>query len=82
MADQIIRSEIPATTNQWFQAFRLVEQLIVAGWTVIESSDGSTADATDRWTANFGGLGADSWIILQADSGQQFFFRRGPDDVI
>lgn len=77
MADQIVRNEVPATNNQWFQALRLVEQLILAGWSVVESSDGTTADATDRWTGNFGSLGADAWIILGANSGQEICFRRG-----
>jgi hypothetical protein len=79
MADQIITNETPLTTNQWFACFRLVEQLILAGWTVVESSRGvgDTPAASDRWSGNFGLLVGNAWIILQAASGRQICFRRG-----
>lgn len=79
MADQIITNEIPTTATPWFCAVRLVETLIGAGWTLVENSDGTTVSTvTNYWTAaNFGTLGADSWTIIQANSGQQICFRRG-----
>jgi len=79
MADQIIRDEVPATANQWFCAYRLVEQLILAGWTVVESSEGSGFAGTftvDNWSGNFGSLVDNAWIVLAANSGQQLVFRR------
>lgn len=76
MADQIVTNETPSTGNQWYAAFRLVEEMIAAGWSVVEMSDGTTVGNTDNWTGNFGSLGADSWIILQANSGQQICFKR------
>ena len=46
-------------------------------WTVVASSDGSTADETDRWIdqgdVNWG-TGAHSWIVLQNVNGQQILF--------
>lgn len=80
MADQIVTNEVPSTTNQWFAVFRLVEEMIAAGWTVVEMSDGTTVTNTDNWTGSFGSLGADSWIILQANSGQQILFKRDGSD--
>jgi hypothetical protein len=79
MADQIITNEVPSTNTQWFQAFRLVEQLILAGWTVIESSKGTadTPAASDRWSGDFGNLVADAWIILESTVAGHILFRRG-----
>lgn len=76
MADQIVTNEVPSTDTQWFAAFRLVETMLAAGWTVVEMSDGTDVSTSDDWTGNFGSLGDDSWIILQADSGQQICFKR------
>jgi len=46
-------------------------------WTVVASSDGTTADGTDRWASvsdvNWG-TAAHSWIVLQNASGFQILF--------
>ena len=84
MADQIVTSEVPATTNQWFACFRLAETLLAAGWTVVESSEGLAFAGTftsDNWTGNFGSLVANAWMVIQANSGQQIVFRRGGTSI-
>jgi len=65
-----------AVASHWEAVVRLAEAKIAAGWTIHRSSDGTTADATDRWTGNFGSLGASSWIILNGPGGRQILFAR------
>lgn len=79
MADQIVTNEIPATATQWFCCYRLVETLVDAGWTVVESSKGSgdTPAASDRWSGDFVNLASYAWIILANNAGHQLLFRRG-----
>ncbi len=79
MADQIVTNEVPAVAAPFYTAVRLVETLIAAGWTLVENSDGTTVSTgTNYWTgANYASLGADAWIIIEANSGQQILFRRG-----
>jgi hypothetical protein len=85
MADQFVQ-EIPASPHvdfkfrntQRFAVYRLVRTMIAAGWTVVESSTGSGFAGTytaDNWT-DFVALNANnSWIVLQANSGQQVLIR-------
>lgn len=83
MADQMILNEVPATTNQWFVVWRLFQTLLLAGWTVHYSSDGTTFSAADNWTpAGFAGLGSGSYVILTGPGGRQILLQRATTSVI
>lgn len=58
-----------------YACWRLVRTLISAGWTVAQSSNGSSYGAADYWsTAN--GLGNGAWIVLTGPGSRQFCFWR------
>lgn len=79
MADQILKNDdlaVTAAASQWGAIFRLVELMILAGWTIHEMSDGTTKGTGDNWSGNFGGLGSNTWIILDGPGGRQVLFHR------
>lgn len=83
MADQMILNETPATLTQWFVAWRLFQTLLLAGWTVHYSSDGTTHSAADNWTpAGFSGLGSGAYVILTGPGGRQISLRRSTTSTL
>jgi hypothetical protein len=82
MPTTIVINEAPATTTQWFVVYRLYETLLLAGWTVAYSSNGTTHDTSDNWAASFGGLGSGSYIILTGPGGRQVLFQRSTTSTI
>lgn len=83
MADQMILNETAATLNQWFVVWRLFETLLLAGWEVHYSSDGTTHDTSDNWTpAGFSGLGSGAYVILTGPGGRQILLQRSTTSVI
>lgn len=67
-------------------------KMVAAGWTVTQSSDSSTADSSDNWSATTDivrGSGAHSWVVLRSpanwpSSGEYIYFaidwRTGADE--
>jgi len=77
MADQMVLNETPATATPWFLIWRLFQLLLLSGWTVHYSSDGTTFSAADNWTGvGFAGLGSGSYVILTGKGGRQVLFQR------
>jgi hypothetical protein len=59
-----------STDTGLYACWRLVRTLVSAGWTVVQSSDGTSFGAADYWTT-FGGLGTSAWIVLQGPGSRQ-----------
>jgi len=83
MADQRVLNEAPATTSQWFMVWRLFQLLLLSGWTVHYSSNGTTFSAADNWTGTgFAGLGSGSYVILTGKGGRQILLQRATTSTI
>lgn len=60
----------------FYACWRLVRTLISAGWTVAQSSNGTTFGASDYWNVNPTTLGNGCWIVLTGPGSRQFCFWR------
>lgn len=75
MADAFSLNEKVSTTNALYVVWRLTRVLKSAGWTVTQSSDGTSYGASDYWTT-YAGLGTSAWIVLTGPGGRQLCFWR------
>lgn len=80
MADQLVKQEALSPDPTWYVVFRLVETLLAAGWSVVEMSDGTSIYTFDNWTAKFGSLGSESWIIIESFNGHHICFKRDAEN--
>jgi hypothetical protein len=75
MADAFSVNERVPTTNALYAVWRLTRVLITAGWTVVQSSNGTTYGAADYW-GTYAGLGTSAWIVLAGPGGRHLCFWR------
>lgn len=75
MADAFSVNEKVPTTNALYAVWRLTRVLKSAGWTVTQSSDGTSYGASDYW-GTYAGLGTSAWIVLAGPGGRQLCFWR------
>lgn len=75
MADAFSLNERVTVTNALFAVWRLARTLISAGWTIAQSSNGTSFGTSDYWTS-YVGLGTSAWIVLTGPGGRQICFWR------
>lgn len=75
MADTFSINERVTDTTGWYACWKLVRTLITAGWTVVQSGNGTSFGASDYWTV-YASTGSGSWIVLSGPGSRHLCFWR------